>query len=788
MDQLGMPVPKRLGSSPSLSRDKGKDDRSSARKHRSLTGNAVHTSRDKAKESRRDSQTLSMANNVNTTSAAGKASDRHARQMSASSSSSSHGEGLHGRWAHTTDFSHLPPSPSSSSIQHFLRHTGSANTPPLRSSSREHQVHSSPNVAHSLLRGTQEGWSGLDDEATAEALRKLDGLTGKSARARASVSSFGKSTSLSRPGTPPGKMSGQWEGVAAVDGTKIVRRSSTSTRDNSDGKEKENKDQVRQIVGLGLLGLSSGDVVPLSSEPAARVIDNSDEQSANSAVDKTPRKVGTSARSSFTPKRGSASSTMYPSTPTTTASSRDSASLSAATSATSVSAASTRHLMGKSRRNSAGSDASSVQSSDAAALKDRVASLALAGDATEDAAVPPVPPLPKDLSTYKSPPSSSGGHAFPSLISAEENRRSHESDQDRTFSLEVPFFARTTQNPPHSLGQSNRYSQHYNSGSAGLTSPPESSSTVLKTPSKKWSFSALNLKLTGSPSSASKSTTLPGSPRSISFGQQLRKSTSKEQALSPLSGNSKNAWSATHHDAMSSAASLASISSTGSVRAPKSPTLLASVAISKTPEGGIGNRSGTDSSGSTHQPASALAPQQVPLSPASSVRRGNSSKRLTPSSIPFFRRSSSQSMQLQPSSAPVTASSPTLLSGSGSAVQPRTKASNSPPKDLNLVSSSVPGLAQKKSSVLSLGLPSLLRGSSSRRSLHADKSDSNKDVKDNQKAKDIEKEKERFEKEKQRKEDKDRSESRISVLMGRKRGKVRHRCDVLFNSANFFHL
>ena len=75
---------------------------------------------------------------------------------------------------------------------------------------------------------------------------------------------------------------------------------------------------------------------------------------------------------------------------------------------------------------------------------------------------------------------------------------------------------------------------------------------------------------------------------------------------------------------------------------------------------------------------------------------------------------------------------------------------------------------------MSLGLPSLLKGSSSRRSLNADAKDAAKEV---QKAKDAaEKEKaraDRAEKEKQKKDEKERSESRISVLMGgRKRGKV----------------
>lgn len=70
-------------------------------------------------------------------------------------------------------------------------------------------------------------------------------------------------------------------------------------------------------------------------------------------------------------------------------------------------------------------------------------------------------------------------------------------------------------------------------------------------------------------------------------------------------------------------------------------------------------------------------------------------------------------------------------------------------------------MTSKKSSVF--GLPSLLKGSSSRRSLHSDKekSDSKSGRDDG-----------RSDKEKTKKDEKDRSESRISVLMGRKRGKV----------------
>ena len=192
-------------------------DKVSSRRHRSLgagfpiIGGSVVPAREKTKERRRDTLTVNV---------------RHTRQISASSSSSSHGESHHSRRLHASDYSHLPPSPGSSSIQQFLRHasTGSTTGSPLHmspqqpsqqpsaqvqaalSQSQLQQLHAgdhqSNKVAHSLLRGTQEGWSDLDDQATVEALRKLDGIPGKG-RARSSVS--GRLSSSSRPGTQIGR-------------------------------------------------------------------------------------------------------------------------------------------------------------------------------------------------------------------------------------------------------------------------------------------------------------------------------------------------------------------------------------------------------------------------------------------------------------------------------------------------------------------------------------------------------------------------------------------------------
>jgi dual specificity tyrosine-phosphorylation-regulated kinase 2/3/4 len=254
----------------------------------------------------------------------------------------------------------------------------------------------------------------------------------------------------------------------------------------------------------------------------------------------------------------------------------------------------------------------------------------------------------------------------------------------------------------------------------------------------------------GKDSPSNKSSNFPLSPRSVqAFGQPLRKSGSREHALSPPVAPGAS-WSPGQPDAMTSAASLASLSSVGSTRAPKSPGILTAK---------IPSRPGTGSSASLHTTSVLSASNNTPLSPSSSMRR-HQSKRLTPSSIPFFRRSSSQSMQIPPSNPAALSTSPTLLSsGTGAAASHRVKANLSPNKESSRGIPATPSSSQKKSSVLSLGLPSLLK-SSSRRSLHGDKSDSGT------------KESTKSEKEKSKQDQKERSESRISLLMGRKRGKV----------------
>ena len=718
-DPTGSLVKKHQRAPSSSVLDDTKEERASSRKHHSL-GVGV-PSRDKPRERRKESISTSGSG----------ARDRHSRHTSASSSSSSHGEQLHSRRVHPTDFSHLPPSPSTTSIQQFLRHTGSngaisISTPFSSQKEKDTQTHHAANVAHSLLRGTQEGWSDLDDQATAEALRKLDGLSGKSGtRVRSSVGSL-RLVSTSRPGTPA-KSAQQWEGVGSDSG-KTSRRNSAHVRDSvAFTKDKDQTPSAsRQAAGLG-------DPVEIP-EQATSAFGSSDETQLSSPAQEKPppaKKSSASIRLSYPTKRGSASSTTY--TSTTTTSSRDSGSMSAGTSLTSISAQSGRHSTSKARRNSVGSDASQ---SDVTALKDRAASLATSNEQPEVGQdVPPVPPLPKDLSTYRSPPQSSTSSSFPvEGAHAEEPTQAIDVELNRSAPTEataVPSVSKPPSTPPPytSLSDTQAYAR---------------TSTVSKTPSKKWSLLGMRLSGTQSASTAkdnsgSKASSKRHSPHSTTVGQPSRRSISKDppEPWSPIE----------QPEAMASAASLVSQSSLSSSHA-----LSVSGVVAGTPDRQFPSRPGTASS--SHKSGSMAAPQQTPLSPSDSIRRGPS-KRLTPSAIPFFRRSSSQSVQvgaLRSSSPPASTGPPYLHS-------------RDPVSPVDTSLSTPPG-AHKKSSIISLG--SLLKGSSSRRNLQAGKDDPRSD-KESRRGRDTDGGK--SDKEKAKK-DKDRSESRISVLMGRKRGQV----------------
>lgn len=672
------------------------------RKHRSL--GVGPPPGQKAKDRKRDP-------NLTPSKETGIKGDRHSRHSSIGSSSSHD----HSRRIHTTDFSHLPPSPSTSSIHHLLK--GTVNV-----------MHSPSSVAQSLLRGTQEGWSGMDDEATIDALRKLDGLSSKSAHASSRVSTGGASrgNSLSRPGTPSKQTISQWEGV---DGKRASRRISTRIESGSEGKRDSGSSGRHR----------TGEFPNEGGDPHVVAMANED---TNGPVPSERVVRKTSARLSYNTKRASTSSASHTS-PTT--SSRDSVSLSASTSVTSVSTASVRFPGGKLKRNSTDAHSAGESTSD----KERAGS---GQDSVLEHNVPPVPPLPKGLSSYRSPPQSSSTPVFPQHSQQDHHESAVEDeDADRTFSVDIPPTRTPSKSTHHLNGQD---------PPTGGYLMPGSAPAIMKTPSKKWSFTNA-FRLAASPTSATHKDKHSGSPFSTAT-TQIRKSLSKDRSLANVTAET---WSPGQPDAMTSAISLASLSSVGS----PSNAISSHVMEDRASESDYPNR--IESSAGVNTNTTSLPPP-APLSPTSSVHQGStSSKRLTPSSIPFFRRSSSQSIHF-PSSAIPDSTSPTTSSASYSGTRVTLpKSSSSPTGPPSNSSLSTPS-TNRKSSMLSLGIPSLLKGSSSRKSLHAgDKSDTGRDS-DRDVSRSKQKEKEKSERTKLKKEEKERSESRISVLMGRKRGKV----------------
>lgn len=130
-------------------------------------------------------------------------------------------------------------------------------------------------------------------------------------------------------------------------------------------------------------------------------------------------------------------------------------------------------------------------------------------------------------------------------------------------------------------------------------------------------------------------------------------------------------------------------------------------------------------------------------------------------------------MQLPPASATTSFSIPSANSSSdklsgGSGVDEYGNMSTYAGHPSSSVSIATSGVREKKTSVLSLGLPSLLK-SSSRRSLH---SDGSKDSKDGLKSPKERKAEAKAEAKEAAKKSGDEKEGRLSVLMGRKRGKV----------------
>lgn len=727
-DQFGVLISKTTGLSlhggSAAGSDKEDRDRV-ARRHRS-TGVGSPALKDRPRDRRR---TDSTGMGLGSIGRAGRSASGHSHQGSASS--------VETRRVFSTDFAQLTSSASMSTTPpgHHLRQSdinpsGNISTDgdtPRRPTVATH--HSSPSVAHSLLRGTQEGWSALDDTATVEALRKLDGIPGRSLRGR---SSMGSSRPNSRPNTPAsrgGLAAAGWEGREAISNGREHRESHkdvhSSSHDTS-GREREREPTSLMSPSSTHENSDPSDDFPSQDEPTLHAphFVQAKHSSKDYHAASSPRTT------SYALKRGSASSTSA-TTGTPTTSSRDSMTLSTTTSATSNSALSHRNSGGKLRRSSGGSDISSVNS-EFLALKDRAAALASGegGDDGENARIPPVPPLPK---AYQSP-SASNFNVQPLSPRAVSPPLGTPGDDDRTFTIP------TIDLPPATPGKT-------------TATRPHTQPSPARGPTKKWSFTnPLSLKSPGKEKEGSKS---PGTPRKVKAGRQSTGSsyTSSEPWSVVDSPNTNVSHSNLY--ASPSIASLKPISDT------TSPTPTTTVKA-RTPDRSTPSR--TESSASTQTTSQALRSATSPP-----IKGGPPpSKRLTPSNIPFFRRSSSASMKAAPAivhngSPPV----PSYLSHHASNISISTTASKST-NSLDIISptsSDPPAMPQatRKSSVLSF-----MKGSSSRKSMSSEKMET-KVREEREKEAPI---KEEPAESKQKKDDKERSESRISILMGRKRGKV----------------
>ena len=195
------------------------------------------------------------------------------------------------------DFSHLPPSPSSASINQFLRGSvsnnnfgavGTGNTPPGLSPSASYFTQPTRDNRGSYMPAADSqktlnagSWSREVDADTAEALRKLDGLGSTPGKTKGKQKlSTGASSITSRSGTPPKK-------------TGSDRKLNTKAS-NGSVKDGENQSPLNNWLDLG------EDVPVIPAGIARRPAENRESSSSNSHTG-TPNSRDSLPTSSTTP-------------------------------------------------------------------------------------------------------------------------------------------------------------------------------------------------------------------------------------------------------------------------------------------------------------------------------------------------------------------------------------------------------------------------------------------------------------------------------------------------------
>lgn len=485
------------------------------------------------------------------------------------------------------DFSHLPPSPSSASINQFLRGSGSMNnfssagasmsTPPgslPQSSSYFSGSSAASSKGGATVQRANSGTaksihsdrrSGRDlDPTTAEALRKLDGLghsTPGKTRQPKSKSSMGAISVNSRPGTPPAKTakSGPASGDKSsfkADGSPLSNWVDLAEDLPSMPPSASNTSSLRGRTQKAMTGLGIGDLG-----------------------------LGTTGSAE---KRASSSSTSY-GTPT----SRDSHSL--PTAATTPSSAVPSKTGESSWRRTSGGSEMSTHS-------DLLAATDSASDA-QPAFVPPVPPLPRGYQSMRQGLASAAGGS-PAIGTT--------SLPGTGPGTAPPLYVPLRDEAPEAAPPSATTTPEVHSP----VSNPDTSQTRPRTMNKKWSFSsALNLRLNSSSKEKESSASPASSP--------------------PVEKSSEAAWSEINRSDLPSP----------SLALP--PTLNRYDSSQSTHSGGSSSAYHDAKSNYTVTPVGSVASGNNLAIPKNQTAP---TKKSTPSSIPFFRRASSSSMASKSSS------------------------------------------------------------------------------------------------------------------------------------------
>ncbi|GAA5905579.1 uncharacterized protein JCM6883_005375 [Sporobolomyces salmoneus] len=536
----------------------------------------------------------------------------------------------------------FPPPPSSAPLPSSSQHsTPSTRTPEHSRHSRHsfHSHHSSPSlVAASILRHTRD-LEGIDleiekaaavDEGTAEALRKLDGL---SSPKMARIASGSSATGFA--GEPRSRKSSR--GLSDV---------AAGVRKDSLGEDRTRR-RTRSSLAEGTDSFTadtSSTTTPGNSSPALppkSPLANSTSSSSTSRPD--PQRVPSyevpfpSAGSPY--KRGSSSSASY--TLATSSSATGSHDSTSGTSFASRSGAS------KARRSSGGSDISSVHSG-VEGRPGGVERTDSAGEGDHLRGIPPVPPLPKDWETYR--PTPSGNAAGPPLSASTATTTSSISfpSPRPDYDVRRPSFASSLENSFRSSPRMPSSEEGHGSKELGKVPTP--------TGRRKWSISSAFHKASKSPKPGSS-----GMKESSSFNdlqassQRDRKSSTFGPRLGLGEGSSqlpkRMASSTSDIASLASSKSEYSLNTTGSlgrnsIRSDKA-SMIARARTSSQSSSGTARTANQQLASSTMS-----TPAVVTTSPGRS-RSSLINPRRTPSGIPFFSRKSSNN-SIEPTSTNVT--------------------------------------------------------------------------------------------------------------------------------------